>query len=152
RVRVRSALEREGVDIAEHALVVNLTPADVRKAGGHFDAAIAAGVAASLGDLPTDALEGTLILGELSLSGALRPVRGVLPALLSARRRGLRRAIVPRANGPEAAAAGGVEVRVADSLAELLAHLRAESALPLASPPAPPGTTTTAATVDLAEV
>ncbi len=152
RVRVRSALEREGVDIAEHALVVNLTPADVRKAGGHFDAAIAAGVAASLGDLPLDALEGTLLLGELSLSGAMRPVRGVLPALLSARRRGVLRAIVPRANGPEAAAAGGVEVRVADSLAELLAHLRNERLLPLATPPAPPEEGARPSTVDLTEV
>lgn len=137
RVRVRSALEREGVDIAEHALVVNLTPADLRKAGGHFDVAIAAGVAASLGHAPVASLAGTLLLGELSLSGALRPVRGVLPALSAARRRGLARAIVPRGNALEAAAAIGIEVRTAGSLSELLLHLRGERELPLVKDDSP---------------
>lgn len=152
RVRVRSALEREGVDIAEHALVVNLTPADVRKAGGHFDVAIAAGVAASVGDTPAAALDGTLLLGELSLSGALRPVRGVLPALTSARKRGLVRAIVPHGNAAEAAAASGVEVRVASTLADVLAHLQGRRELPLAASEAAAPPPAAMALVDLAEV
>jgi magnesium chelatase family protein len=151
RVRVRSALEREDVDIAEHALVVNLTPADLRKAGGHFDVAIAAGVVASLGDVPVESLAGTLMLGELSLSGALRPVRGVLPALTAARRRGLEKAIVPRGNAREAAAASGIEVRTAGTLSELLEHLRGEKLLPRVADDTPE-LEVFASDIDLAEV
>jgi magnesium chelatase family protein len=123
RVRVRSALHQLGLDLGEYLIVVNLAPADLRKSGGGFDLAIAAATLAALGQLPADSLDATVLLGELSLTGAVRPIRGVLPQLLSARKAGVRRAIVPAANGPEAASVGGIEILVVGTLRELLQHL-----------------------------
>lgn len=134
RVRVRSALRGLGVDIDEYVLTVSLSPADVRKLGSAFDLAIAIGVLAALGRLPAPSLQGVALMGELALSGDVRPVRGVLAALLEARRLGIERAIVPQANAAEAAAVTGVAVEVAPSLASVVAALRGESSLPAAKP------------------
>ncbi len=134
RVRVRAALEQTGLDIDEYVLTVNLSPADVKKSGGGLDVAIAVGILGALGKVPADAAQGTLLLGELALSGHIRPVRGVLPALFAAAARGVRRAIVPKANEREAYAAEGIEVLVADQLADVLGFLSGETPL---SPPAP---------------
>lgn len=123
RVRVRAALQQIGVDLNEYVITVNLAPADLRKSGGSFDLAIAVAALAALGKVPPDALEGTALLGELSLTGAVRPVRGVLPALRSAGARGLARAIVPRSNSREAASVPSITVRVVDHLRDLIDHL-----------------------------
>ncbi|HET7593095.1 MAG TPA: YifB family Mg chelatase-like AAA ATPase, partial [Rhodanobacteraceae bacterium] len=96
---------------------------------GRFDLAIALGILAAGGQLPHAALQGCEFLGELALSGELRPVPGVLPALLRARH-GRRCVIVPVGNAPEAALLGDVDVRVARNLAEVCAHLRGADALP----------------------
>jgi magnesium chelatase family protein len=136
RVRVRSALQQIGVDLNEYVITVNLAPADLRKSGGAFDLAIAVAALAALGKVPAAALEGAALLGELSLTGALRPVRGVLPALCGAASQGVSRAIVPRSNGREAASVPGIEVRVADHLSEVVAHLARGAAL--SGPGAPP--------------
>jgi magnesium chelatase family protein len=130
RVRVKAAIEQTGLDIDEYVLTVNLSPADLRKSGGGFDVAIAVAILGALGKVPAEASAGTLLLGELALSGALRPVRGVLPALFAAAAKGVRRAIVPRANEVEAAAAEGIEVLVADELADVLDHLLGKKPLP----------------------
>lgn len=135
-VRVRGALAQIDVDLAEYVISVNLAPADLRKSGGAFDLAIAAAVLAALGKIPADALPGTAMLGELSLSGAVRPVRGVLPALRGAAARGVKRAIVPRDNAQEAASVPGIEVYVCDHLTQLVKHL-GEGA-PLDGPGDPP--------------
>ena len=87
RVRVKSALFQIGVDLAERRVVVNLAPADLRKHGSGFDLAIAGGVLGALGRVPREALEETLLLGELALDGTLHPLRGTLPHLLGARKR-----------------------------------------------------------------
>jgi magnesium chelatase family protein len=129
RVRVKSALAQVGVNLSEYCIVVNLAPADVRKAGSGFDVAIAAAVLAALGRAPLEALAGVLFVGELSLTGAVHSVRGVLPQLLGARVRGLRRAIVPLGNGTEAALVEGVEVGTVASVSELLQALRGEREL-----------------------
>src|SRR5262245_50850184 len=89
RVRVRAALTHVGVDLSECRVVVNLAPADVRKTGSSFDLAIAVAVAGALGALPRDVLEGVLFAGELSLTGRVHGVRGVLPQLIGARKAGL---------------------------------------------------------------
>jgi magnesium chelatase family protein len=133
RVRVRSALYQLGIDLGEYLIVVNLAPADLKKTGGAFDLAIAAATLAALGKAPVDALSSTMLLGELSLTGAVRPVRGVLPQLLSARKAGVQRAIVPSSNGAEAGAVDGIEVLVASSLDQLLRHLQGGEQLPAAS-------------------
>lgn len=156
RVRVRAALLQLGCDTSEYVLTVNLAPADVRKTGAGFDLAIAMASLAAVGRAPREGLEGVALLGELGLSGALRPVRGVLPALCGAARLGLRKAIVPRANAREAASAaapsvGGLEVRVADSLGEVFEHLARGASLELAGEPPPLGGPSTSS-VDLADV
>jgi magnesium chelatase family protein len=132
RVRVKSALSTVGVDLSECRVIVNLTPADVRKRGTGFDLAIAAATLGALGWVPLDAFGQTVFLGELSLSGAILPIRGLLPQLLACRARGIRRAVVPLANQCEAALVSGLDVRVVCNLHELYQALRAGAALPSA--------------------
>ncbi|MFO7178028.1 MAG: magnesium chelatase domain-containing protein, partial [Pseudomonadota bacterium] len=88
RVRVASALTTLDVLLDEHAITVNLAPADLRKTGGALDVAIAAAILAAIGHVPPTALERILLIGELSLDGRVRAVRGVLPLIQGARRRG----------------------------------------------------------------
>ena len=132
RVRVKSALALLGVDINECRIVVNLAPGDVKKTGSGFDLAIAAAVMGALGAAPREAIVGVLFIGELSLEGTVQPVRGVLPQLLGARARGVKRAVVSRANAAEAALVEGVDVRTVGSLHELVSALRGQSELPVA--------------------
>ena len=103
RERVRAALLNSDLDFPQKRLTVNLAPAHVRKAGPSFDLAIAVGLLAASGQVPSEQLEQWALAGELSLSGELRPVRGALNAALGARRAGYRRLLVPEANAPEAA-------------------------------------------------
>lgn len=149
RVRVRSALFRAGVLLDEYRIVVNLAPGDVRKVGSAFDLAIAVATLAALGELPPEALDGTLLLGELSLWGELRGIPGVLPQVMAARQRGLRRVVVPAENGAEAAAIPGVEGLVAADLPEVIEHLRGNRGLPAAQRGARPPE---AAPLDLRDV
>jgi magnesium chelatase family protein len=132
RVRVKSALALVGVDIGECQIVVNLAPGDVRKTGSGFDLAIAAAVAGALGAAPRDQIAGVLFVGELSLEGTVQPLRGVLPQLLGARARGVKRAVVAHANSAEAALVEGMDVRTASSLADVLESLRGRAELPAA--------------------
>lgn len=152
RVRVRAALQQIGTDLAEYVITVNLGPADLKKSGGAFDVAIAAATLGALGKIPAESLEGIALLGELSLTGAIRPVRGVLPALRGAVRQGVTRAIVPRANAREAASVPGIEVGVAEHLSEIANHLR--TAAPLDGPGEPPAFKAFfgAAGVDMADI
>jgi magnesium chelatase family protein len=150
RVRVRSALYQMGVLLDEYRVVVNLAPGDVRKAGSAFDLAIAMATLSALGLLPPEGLAGTLLLGELSLTGSLGAVQGLLPQLLFARAAGIARAVVPRANGAEAAAVSGIQVYVADKLSEVLEHMTSGPELDRAQPA--PRRPSPAALVDLSEV
>ncbi|ERS92055.1 MULTISPECIES: YifB family Mg chelatase-like AAA ATPase [unclassified Halomonas] len=122
RERVRSALVNAGFEYPLRRITLNLAPADLPKEGGRFDLPIALGLLLASGQLPPGCLEATESVGELALDGALRPVEGVLPLALAARRAG-RRLIVPRANADEAALAGELEVLPADHLLEVVAHL-----------------------------
>ncbi len=132
RVRVQGALAQLGVLIDAYAVTVNLAPADLRKSGAALDVAIALALLGAIDLLEPKALEGVLLIGELSLDGSLRPVTGVLPRLDGAERRGIRTAIVPRGNSAEAGLARGVKVLVADSLEQVLLHLRGRRPLPVA--------------------
>lgn len=133
RVRVKSALMQVGVDICEVRITVNLAPADVKKTGSGFDVAIAAATLCAMQVVPEEALRGVLFLGELSLTGRVHPLRGVLPQLVGARARGVARAVVPSANAAEAALVEGIDVRIAASLRELVDAMRGESSLARAS-------------------
>jgi magnesium chelatase family protein len=152
RVRVKSALAQVGVDITECRIVVNLAPADVKKTGSGFDLAIAMATAGALGAVPRKALEGLLLVGELSLEGTVQPLRGVLPQLLGARGHGVRAAIVPAANAAEAALVDGIDTRVVGALPELVDALvgRTELAAAKKAPTLP--ATATHPQEDLAEV
>ena len=119
--RVRSAILTSGFDFPARRITLNLAPADLPKDGGRFDLAIALGILAASAQIPGDRLESLECLGELALSGALRPVQGVLPAALAARKAG-RALLVPRANAEEASLASGLVVYAADHLLEVAAH------------------------------
>ncbi|HWG11396.1 MAG TPA: YifB family Mg chelatase-like AAA ATPase [Rhodanobacteraceae bacterium] len=129
RDRVRVAIQNTQFEYPARRVTVNLAPAELPKDGGRFDLAIALGILAAGGQVPGEALKGSEFLGELALSGELRPVPGVLPALLRARH-GKRCVIVPAGNAHEAALLGDVDVRVARTLAEVCAHLRGIDTLP----------------------
>lgn len=134
RVRVSCALSRIGVLLEEWAITVNLAPADVRKRDAALDLAIAVGILGAIAELPPERAAGWLLLGELSLDGRLQPIRGVLPLLVGARDRGVRQAIVPRANAKEAGLVRGVEVFLADSLTHVVRHFRGKEPLEPVSP------------------
>ena len=92
--RVRSAIINSSLEFPARRITLNLAPADLPKDGGRFDLAIALGILAASGQLPIKALEQVECLGELALSGAIRPVQGVLPAALAARAAGRGVAVV----------------------------------------------------------
>ncbi|TAN05960.1 MAG: ATP-dependent protease [Rhodanobacteraceae bacterium] len=149
RDRVRVAIQNTQFEYPARRVTVNLAPAELPKNGGRFDLAIALGILAAGGQLPRESLQGCEFLGELALSGELRPVPGVLPALLRARG-GRRCIIVPQANADEAGLLGDIDVRVARTLAEVCAHLRGAEPLP---PPQPtPAPRASGALPDLADV
>lgn len=136
RYRIQSALRAAELFLPHKRITINLAPADLRKDGTGLDLPMALGLLVAADLLPEASLESTLAIGELALSGDLRPVHGVLPAVDLARRMGLKRVVVAAANGAEAsAAAGELQVLAASSLRELTAHLNGEKPLP--SPPVP---------------
>lgn len=147
--RVRSALQNAQLEFpGSRRITISLAPADLPKEGGRFDLAIALGLLAASGQIPATALQDCECIGELALSGELRPVQGVLPVALACREAG-RRLILPRANATEAALVEGVELIAAEHLLALCAHLRGEASLPalpeVTAPPPP-------AVAELAEV
>ncbi len=106
--RVVAAVRNSGFDFPSKRITVNLAPAEIKKAGTHFDLPIALGVIAAAGKLgkqPPKRLEDTFFIGELALDGSLRPVAGVLPMLLAVKSQG-RTAVVPLGNSAEAAVSG----------------------------------------------
>ncbi len=130
RERIQGAIQHTGWPWPSAPVTVNLAPADARKEGPSLDLPIAVGILGALGLLERGLdLGGWLLVGELSLDGALRPVRGVLAAAEAARRAGLARAIVPVANGSEAAAVADLEVIAAPSLKAVVGHLNGRQVL-----------------------
>ncbi|KAF1699147.1 ATP-dependent protease [Pseudoxanthomonas jiangsuensis] len=142
RDRVRAAILCAQFEYPQRRITINLAPADLPKDGGRFDLPIALGILAASGQIDREALAGCEFLGELGLTGELRPVDGVLPAVLAAAREG-RRLVVPAGSGAEAALAGGAQAYVARTLLEACAGLggrnlpRAEAGA-VAVPEAPP--------------
>ena len=126
--RVRSAIQNAGFDFPPRRITLNLAPADLPKDGGRFDLAIALGVLAASEQVPAASLAELECLGELALSGELRPVQGVLPAALAARAAG-RTLLVPRANAEEASLASGLKVLAVDHLLQIAAHLNGHTPL-----------------------
>lgn len=129
RDRVRAAIQTAGFEYPQRRVTVSLAPADLPKDGGRFDLPIALGILAASGQIPADALAGREFIGELSLTGELRPVVGVLPAALTAGAAD-RELVVPAANGAEVALARDARIAVASTLLAVCAHLRGVEPLP----------------------
>lgn len=134
RDRVRMAVTNSGLEWpVTRRITILLSPADLPKRGTHFDLAIAVAVLEAAGELPRGVLEGSLFLGELTLSGGLRAVPGVLPMTLAGSGRGITRVFVPEPQAQEAAMVPGTEVFGMRSLAQVVAELRGEE-VPFAPP------------------
>lgn len=151
--RVRAAIRNSGLNFpsGQH-ITINLAPADLRKEGPAYDLPIAIGILAASGQLPLPKLEGVVMLGELSLDGSLRHVRGVLPVADMARHHNIQAIFAPACDAPEAALIPDVPVYPVETLAQLVAHFQGfQPLLPLpagaqlAVQPPPP-------TVDFAEI
>ena len=123
RERVQAAIKNSGLEFPRKRLTVNLAPASVRKAGPAYDLPIAVGVLVASQQIPAQAVENALMIGELSLDGSVRHVRGVLPMAALARAEGFERIFVPEVDAPEAALIPDIEVIPVPSLAALRDHL-----------------------------
>ena len=126
RERVRSAIRHSGYEFPMRRITVSLAPADIRKAGPSYDLPIAVGILASSGQIDVDLWDAALI-GELSLEGQVRHTDGILPMVGLARDRGLKMAVVPQADADEATLVEGIDILGADSLRELVDHIRGDA-------------------------
>src|SRR5262244_1580363 len=120
RDRVRSALKNCGYDIPPTHITINLAPADIRKEGSGFDLPMALGILGAYGGLNKKEISDCLFVGELSLDGGIRGVRGALPIAIEARGKKISRLVVPQLNAREAAMVGGVEVYPVRSLLDVI--------------------------------
>ncbi len=132
RERCRSAVGACHLPWPTTSLTINLSPADIPKAGSHFDLAIVTAILAASDVVPAGALESTVFMGELGLDGKVRPVRGVLASLLGARRQGVARAVVPVGQVREARLVEGLAVVGVSRLDEVVSLLRGQ---PIPEPP-----------------
>jgi magnesium chelatase family protein len=141
QVRVGAAIRNLEVRVPSKRITINLAPGDLRKDGPGFDLPIAVALLAAISEIRTEPLERVHFVGELGLSGEVKPVRGVLPIALEARRAGARGLVVPEANALEAAVVEGLEVLSAGHLGDVVAWTRGNASLRLplrlAEPPPP---------------
>ena len=126
RERVRAALKNNGFPFPSERLTINLAPADLKKEGPSYDLPIALGILTCLGVIDPGACEGACVLGELSLDGTVRPVRGVLPMVIAAVERGVQRILVPAANANELRCVEGIAIFPVESLNAAVRHLTGE--------------------------
>ena len=135
RERVHAAVKNSGFRFPVSRLTVNLAPADKKKTGTVYDLPILVGILAASGDIRQPDAD-TAFIGELGLTGELRPIQGALPMALAAEREGIRRLFVPAENAAEAAFAEGLDVYGVKTVAELVRHLRGEQAIAPTEAPA----------------
>ena len=129
RDRVRSAIINSGFQFPARKITVNLAPADLPKEGGRYDLAIALGILASSQQINSQNLQGVELYGELALSGDLRPVGGLLPALIQTGNH-TNKAILPQANAAEASIINHLDARLAGNLAQICSALNGGTPLP----------------------
>lgn len=128
--RVKSALKNSGYEFPSRKITVNLAPADIRKEGAAFDLPISIGILAATGVVKERKLREYLLLGELSLDGGVKPVRGCLSVAVAARRSGFAGIVVPRDNAREGAVVEGIEVIGVSELAEVVQFLNGDCEIP----------------------
>src|SRR6266852_4473272 len=137
RERVRAALKNCGYDVPPTHITINLAPADIKKEGSGFDLPMALGIIGAYGGLIKKELGEYVLVGELSLDGGIRAVRGALPIAIAARHRKIRNLIVPEANAHEAAVVAGVNVYPVKSLMQVVHFLNNSNGIaPMVSDPA----------------
>lgn len=127
--RIATAISQYGFHIPGKKIVVNMAPADIRKEGAAYDLTIAIGILAAAGNIQADDVDKYVIMGELSLDGSLRPIKGVLPIAIEARRQKLKGIIVPKENAREAAIVNNLEVYGANNVMEVISFLNGETQL-----------------------
>ncbi len=125
RDRVRTAIFNSGFMFPVGRIVVNLAPSDIKKAGSLYDLPILIGILTADGQLDAD-FEGCAFIGELSLEGTIKPVTGILPMVLEAKRLGISKIFIPKGNAPEGSVVEGIEVFAADSVKQVVRHLSGE--------------------------
>jgi magnesium chelatase family protein len=134
RERVQSAIKNSGFMFPRKRVTINLAPADVRKEGPAYDLPIAVGVLAASRQINPMKLEKSLVVGELSLDGTLRHVRGILPMAALARQEGFQRIIVPKIDAMEASLIPDLEIIAVDSLSQLAYWLQGEVEIEIPKP------------------
>ena len=121
--RVRTAIKNCGIELLSRRYIINLSPANVRKTGTILDLAIAVGILTSMKTIKCTNIEETIFIGELSLDGKLNKVNGVLPICIEAKKKGIKRVILPKENVGEASITSGIEVIGVNNLKELIDFL-----------------------------
>ncbi len=120
RERIRVALKNSDLSLPPMRITVNISPASLHKDGTFYDLPVAAGILAAQGLLPLEYVQDVMMAGELGLNGELRPVRGILPMLLEAKRQGIRKCVIPAGNLEETERVSGIEIIGIHEIGELL--------------------------------
>ena len=123
RERVEAALLESGIPWKRRRYIINMSPADILKEGAAYDLPLAVVLAAVMLEIDLTPIEHTIVMGELSLDGRIKPIHGILPMAINAVRDGFRSIIVPRENAREAAVVDGLTVYAADTLSQVIAFL-----------------------------
>jgi magnesium chelatase family protein len=126
RDRVRAAIKNSGYDFPPRRITINLAPADIKKEGAAFDLPISIGILSATTIVREDRLKDYLIVGELSLDGLVKPVRGALPVAITAKNKGFKGIILPEENAREAAIVAGIDVIGVKTLSQAVQFLNAE--------------------------
>lgn len=127
RERVKVAIKNAGIELPPMKIVVNISPANLRKGGTGFDLPIALAVLVSLGIIDKSQVDNTMIIGELSLNGRVNSVRGILPCVCKCKEQGIGRSIIPVDNYTEASIVGGLELICIESLSELIDFFKSDN-------------------------
>lgn len=128
--RVRAAIKNCGYEFPSRRITVNLAPADIRKEGSACDLPISLGILSAIGLIDHELLSRYVILGELSLDGRVKPIKGALPSSICVRDSGLKGIFLPKENAEEAAVVEGVDVFAIESLQELIEFLAGKKEIP----------------------
>ena len=124
--RIYSALQYNGIAVPRKQVVINMAPADIRKEGSAYDLPLAIGILAASETIKSDLVGSYMMMGELSLDGTLKPVKGVLPIAILAREKGYKGFIVPADNAHEAAVVNNLDIIAADTIVDVVKFLNGE--------------------------
>ena len=128
--RISAALKNNGYKLPGKKITINMAPADMRKEGAAYDLTLAMGILAASGQIKADEISSYLIMGELSLDGSLKPIKGALPIAIQAREQGFDYFILPSDNSQEAAIVEGIEILGATHISEVIDHFQGTNILP----------------------